>query len=241
MRVGVVSELGRYPVKSMRGDRVGSTAVTEQWGLPGDRGWVIRDDDAGEIRSAKKTAELLQFHARYLEVPRDGSTPTIEITFPDDTVMRSDDDRIHEELSAALGRRVSLWPRRPVEPRETYFDAMPLSLLTTSAMASLQSALPDAVIDPRRFRKNIIVATDPGDADHPEFDWAGRQLHIGELTCEVAMRIPRCRMVTLPQAELPHDRSILRSLARDNGAAFGVYLQVLTPGTISEGDEVRVS
>ncbi|MBB1021057.1 MOSC domain-containing protein [Dietzia sp. E1] len=286
MRVGTVSELWRYPVKSMRGDRVDETAVTERWGLPGDRGWVIRDEDAGELRSAKKWAELLQFHARYVEEPQDDATPTIEIDFPDGSSMRSDDDTVHEALSAALGRRVTLWPRRPVDdhehyrrravdeadlrtqlglgpddpfpaysgmpedlltelsyyatPRGTYFDAMPLSLLTSTAMASLQAAVPDAVIDPRRFRKNLIVTHEPGGDGHPEFDWVGRRLMIGEVTCEVVMRISRCRMVTLPQADLPHDRSVLRSLARDNGAEFGVYLRALSPGTIREGDEVRL-
>lgn len=286
MRVGTVSELWRYPVKSMRGDRVDETAVTERWGLPGDRGWVIRDEDAGELRSAKKWAELLQFHARYVDEPQDDATPTIEIDFPDGSSMRSDDDNVHEALSAALGRQVTLWPRRPVDDHEhyrrravdeadlrtqlglgpddpfpdfsgmpadvldeleayatrpgTYFDAMPLSLLTSTALASLQAAVPDAVIDPRRFRKNIIVTHEPGGDGHPEFDWVGRRLTIGEVTCEVVSRISRCRMVTLPQAEMPHDRSVLRSLARDNGAKFGVYLRALSPGTIREGDEVRL-
>lgn len=296
MRVGEVAELWRHPVKSMRGDRLDSSAVTEVWGLPGDRGWVVRDEDAGEIRSAKKVADLLLFRARYLEEPRDAATPTIEIEFPDGSAMRSDDPRIHEALSAALGRRVRLWPRRPVDdrehyrrrevdesdlrvqlglgpddpfpdfagmpadvlaelddyatPRGTYFDAMPLSLLTTTAMTTLQSALPDSQIDPRRFRKNLIVDTgtadrgasgpDPWDGGHPEFDWVGRRLAIGAITCEVVMRIARCRMVTLPQAELPHDRAVLRSLARENDSRFGVYLRALGPGTVREGDDVHL-
>lgn len=54
------------------------------------------------------------------------------------------------------------------------------------------------------------------------------------------MRIPRCRMVTLPQADLPHDRTILRTSARDTDATLGVYLRAITPGTIREGDEVRL-
>lgn len=236
MHIGRVSELWRYPVKSMRGDRVGSAPVTERWGVPGDRGWVISDRKDGEIRTAKSVAELLQFHARYLDEPQSDSTPAIEITFPDGSAMFSDDDRIHDALSAALGREVRL-----SAPRETNFDAEPLSLLTTTAMASLQADVPEAVIDPRRFRKNIIVATEPGAGDHPEFDWVGRRLSIGETTCAVVMRIVRCRMVTLPQAELPLDRSILRSLARDNGAEFGVYLRVATPGTIHEGDPVTLA
>lgn len=286
MQVGEVSELWRYPVKSMRGDRVSSAVVTDKWGVPGDRGWAVRDEQASEIRGAKWINSLLQFHARYLDEPVADSTPGIEITFPDGSTMRSSDGRIDEALSAAAGREVTLWPRRPaddhehyrrgritevdireqldlgpddpfpdfstlpedvlaelfdyVTPRGTYFDAMPLSLATTSALGALQGAVPDSVIDPRRFRKNIIVSTGSGSGGFPEFDWVGRRLQLGEVTCEVTVRIPRCVMVNLPQAELPHDGSVLKTLAARTGMDFGVYLRVIEPGRISEGDEVHL-
>ena len=286
MQVGEVSELWRYPVKSMRGDRVVSTEVTERWGLPGDRGWAVRDEQASEIRGAKRINSLLQFHARYLEEPAADSTPPIEITCPDGTVIRSDDDQIHDALSAATARTVTLWPRRSpddhehyrrgritaadvraqldlgpddpfpdfstlpedvlaelfdyVTPRGTYFDAMPLSLATTTALGSLQATVPDSLIDARRFRKNVIVAGAPGAEGFPEFEWVGRRLQLGEVTCEVTVRIPRCVMVNLPQAELPHDGSVLKTLAARTGMDFGVYLRVIEPGRISEGDEVHL-
>ncbi|WP_276534131.1 MOSC domain-containing protein [Dietzia kunjamensis] len=249
MRVGRVAQLGRHPVKSMRGDRLHSAELTGPWGLPGDRGWVARGEDDGEPLSANKLSGLLGFHARYAEEPHSESTPTVEVTFPDGRVLRSDDDRVHDALSGALGARVRLCPRPPTPagpdddgapPRGTYFDAMPLSLLTTTAMSTLQSALPDSAIDPRRFRTNLIVSTCADATGHPEFDRVGSRLHIGETTCEVVMRIPRCRMVTLPQADLPHDRTILRTSARDTDATLGVYLRAITPGTIREGDEVRL-
>ncbi|HJC28176.1 MAG TPA: MOSC domain-containing protein [Candidatus Dietzia intestinipullorum] len=131
-------------------------------------------------------------------------------------------------------------------PRGTYFDALPLSLLTTSAMSTVQDTVPDSAIEPRRFRKNIILETDPGAAPDsgagalPEFDWVGHRLHIGEVVCEVVMPISRCVMVGLPQAELPHDRAILRSLATNTGMNLGVYLRVVRPGTITEGDPVHL-
>ena len=286
MQVGEVSELWRYPVKSMRGDRVSSTDVTEQWGFPGDRGWAMRDEHASESRGAKRINSLLQFHARYLDEPAADATPPIEITFPDGSVRRSDDDEINEALSAATGRAVTLWPRRSpddpahyrrgrvtdaelraqldlgpdepfpdfstlpedvlvelfdyVTPRGTYFDAMPLSLATSTAMDSLRAMIPDATIDTRRFRKNIIVAADSDAERFPELKWLGRRLHIGELVCEVTSSIPRCVMVGLPQAELPRDGSVLKTLSAQTGLDFGVYLRVIEPGHITEGDSVHL-
>ena len=287
MYVGRVGELWRHPVKSMRGDRLATADVTEEWGVPGDRGWAVRDEKASEIRGAKQLTSLLQFHARYLDEPRDDSTPTVEITFPDGSVMRSDDDAINAALSAAVGREVTLWPRRPRDdhehyrrgqvneadiraqldlgpdeplpdfsalpeelmtelvryatPRGTYFDSLPLSLLTTAAMRTVREHAPESAVEPRRFRKNIILETEPGVDGCPEFDWVGSRLHIGAAVFDVVMPISRCVMVGLPQADLPHDRAILRSVARNTGMNLGVYLRALSPATIHEGDRVYVS
>lgn len=287
MHVGWVSELWRHPVKSMRGDRLASADVTEAWGVPGDRGWCVRDEEASEIRGAKQLTSLLQFHARYLDEPRERATPPVEITFPDGSVIRSDDAHVNEALSTAVGREVTLWPRRPPDdhmhyrrgkiteagiraqldlgpdeplpdfstlpealmrelfeyatPRGTYFDAMPLSLLTTAAMDTVREHAPGSSIEPRRFRKNIILDSEPGIGGCPEFDWVGSRLHIGAAAFDVVMPISRCVMVGLPQADLPHDRAVLRSIARNTGMNLGVYLRALHPATIHEGDPVYVS
>ncbi|GLB63573.1 molybdenum cofactor sulfurase [Dietzia sp. NCCP-2495] len=265
MQVGVISELWRFPVKSMRGDRVVSTEVTERWGFPGDRGWALRDEETGRITNAKKLTSLLQFHARYLAEPVGAGAPPVEITVPGGRTVRSDDDDngVDAALSAAAGRRVTLWPRQSpgnhahhrrgrlseAERSDTYFDAMPLSLATTTALGSVQGTVPGSSIDPRRFRKNIIVSTDGGpgrfpESDpggFPEFDWVGRRLMLGEVVCEVTVRIPRCVMVSLPQAELPHDGAVLKALAARTGMDFGVYLRVVEPGRISEGDPVHLA
>ena len=284
MRVGRVGELWRYPVKSMQGDRLPTAEITSAWGVPGDRGWGLRDETAREIRGAKRITALMQFHARYLAEPDGPSTPPVEITFPDGSVRRSDDDDIHAAVSEAVGREVTLWPRMPRDDHEhyrrarasktellaqhdlgpddpfpdfsalpedvlaelsrfatppgTYFDAMPLSLLTTASLDTVRRAAPDSAIDSRRFRKNIIVNTDADAGGCPELDWVGRQVHIGEVVCDVVMPIARCIMVGLPQAELPHDRAILKALATNTGMELGVYLRVVTPGTINEGDPV---
>jgi uncharacterized protein YcbX len=60
MRLGFVNELWRYPIKSMRGERVEHTTVAARFGVAGDRGWAVNDEVVGEIRSAKRLADLLQ-------------------------------------------------------------------------------------------------------------------------------------------------------------------------------------
>ncbi|MGJ3510091.1 MOSC domain-containing protein [Enemella sp. A6] len=286
--IGSVQQLWRYPVKSMGGDRIPKTEVTEAWGIPGDRAWAVRDEEAGQIRSAKQLHPLMQVRARYLAEPVAGSAPPVQLTLPDGSVATSEDSDVHERLSEALGKRVSLWPRqpagnldhyrksRPISERDlremldvdegdelpdfsgsftpfseeviaqlgeyatppgTYFDMMPLSLLTTASLRTLTEMLPDSVIDPRRFRKNLIVDT-PDLAGFPEQEWVGRELRIGSVRALVTGPVSRCVMVTLPQEELERDRAVLKTLARQARTNFGIYLRVLEPGRIQEGDAV---
>ena len=67
--VGAIRELWRYPVKSMRGERISRAEVLHTFGIPGDRAWAVRDEASGEIQGAKKIGGLLTLAARYLEEP----------------------------------------------------------------------------------------------------------------------------------------------------------------------------
>ncbi len=122
-------------------------------------------------------------------------------------------------------------------PPGTYLDAYPLMLMTTSAMRTLAASLPDAVIDVRRFRPNLIIDTRdvPG---HPELGWVGRTFSLGGAVIHMVTGCPRCVMVTREiSSQIPMDRSILRHIVRDLDQCLGVYATVLQPGGICTGDE----
>jgi uncharacterized protein len=162
----------------------------------------------------------------------------------------ADSDDIMAELRGIFGRDedeplpdLSVFPPVIMEyesPPGTYYDAFPLLLLTTSALRSMQAALPDSQVDVRRFRPSLVV--DTGDAlGHPEFEWAGRTVAIGEVQLEVTVPCPRCVMVTHAVGpDLASDRAVLRHIVRDLGQNVGVYANVVRGGTISTGDRVEV-
>jgi MOSC domain-containing protein len=122
MRIGTIQSLWRYPVKSMLGEQLFSTSLGVL-GFPGDRGYAIRDERAGEIRGAKNIPQLFQFSARYLATPSDTHIPPVEITLPDQTTVRTDDQTIHAQISRALGREVTIWPRQSKENTDHYLRA----------------------------------------------------------------------------------------------------------------------
>ncbi len=122
MRIGTIQSLWRYPVKSMLGEQLSSTSLGPL-GIPGDRGYAIRDERAGEIRGAKNIPQLFQFSARYLAAPSDSHIPPVEITLPNRTIVRTDDPTIHAQISQVLGKEVTIWPRQPKENTDHYLRA----------------------------------------------------------------------------------------------------------------------
>lgn len=125
MFVGRVREVWRYPLKSMAGERLEAASVGAR-GLYGDRGWALRDEQAGEIRGAKRSPALMLCAARYREEPAaDGAPPHADIKLPGGSQTSTDDPKVNGLLSDLLGREVTLWPLRPASDRAHYRRAIP--------------------------------------------------------------------------------------------------------------------
>lgn len=122
-------------------------------------------------------------------------------------------------------------------PLGTHHDCWPLMVMTTSAVAALQQALPDSNVDIKRFRPSIVINTT--EQGHPEFSWTGKRAQLGTATIEFLEPCPRCVMITRRINDaIPEDRAILRHVVRDLNQNVGVYARVITPGTISLHDSM---
>jgi uncharacterized protein YcbX len=262
--VGRVAGLWRYPVKSMRGERVGEAEVDDR-GLAGDRAWALRDHASGLVLSAKRSARLLECAARYPAGPADAP----EIELPDGRRVGPADAAA--ALSAWLGRAVVLAhasaetgtvyeiavqtiddieagvDQLGVElgdfpcPPGSFHDAAPLHVLTDATLAALAAEHPEARFDVRRFRPNVLVATDRAAGGAVEEAWVGRTLAIGgQVRASVLMGTIRCVMTTLAQEDLPRQPGVLRTVARGHGGCAGVYAGVELRGVIRVGDPVTL-
>ena len=122
MKVGTVSEVWRYPVKSMQGEQLEDTAVHAS-GVLGDRVWAVRDEEKQAIVGAKRIAGLLGCGASFCAPPSSGVVSHVEVVLPDGDTVRSDDPSIGEKLSKAMGREITLWPLQPKENLDHYKPA----------------------------------------------------------------------------------------------------------------------
>jgi len=109
--VGAVAGLWRFPVKSMRGERLEQAELTEH-GLVGDRAYALIDVDTGKVVSAKSVRlfpGLFGCRAAFVEPPQSGSElPPVRITLPDGTSVTSDSSDVDHVLSAYFRRDVTL-------------------------------------------------------------------------------------------------------------------------------------
>jgi len=168
---GRVAQIWRYPVKSMAGELLESCLIGPS-GVHGDRGWALRDDTVGEIRSARTWPVLLQCSARYRQEP-DGAIPPVDLTLPDDTTTASDRPDVDVRLSALVGTPVSLWSLQPATNRAHYRRAQRgaaiVGLIGRSRLGrrSLQAIMHAAGLDESVRR---AIGREPGE---PLPDFAG--------------------------------------------------------------------
>src|SRR5438132_10621183 len=117
--VGSVVSLWRYPVKSMMGEELNATDVTDH-GLLGDRVYALLDPATGKIASAKnprKWARLFDCHASFVEPPRKGYPMSpVWIMLPDGSHITSDQPNANAVLSRFFEREVTLAKTAPGSP-----------------------------------------------------------------------------------------------------------------------------
>ena len=109
--LGSVVSLWRYPVKSMMGEELNASEVTDR-GLLGDRVYALLDSSDGKVASAKnprKWPQLFDFRAALVDAPQSGAQlPPVRITLPDGSILSSTQTDVNRTLSKALNREVTL-------------------------------------------------------------------------------------------------------------------------------------
>lgn len=263
--VGSIETLWRYPVKSMLGEELEASEVTER-GLLGDRAYALLDVQSGRVASAKnpkKWAKLLPFQAAYTEAPVREALPPVNVSLLDGGSIASAAIDTNSILSGLLGREVQLlssapqtvsldqyWPNvegtayqetttELVLPPGTFFDSCFVHAITTATLARLQELYPQGQFDLRRFRPNLLIKPVSDEASFVEDAWVGGVLAIGdEVRLSIDTACPRCVVTTLAQVGLPNDLGILRTTAQHNNVIAGIRASVLQGGTIRRNDPI---
>jgi uncharacterized protein YcbX len=230
-----VTELWRYPVKSLQGERL-DTADFGPEGITGDRQWALFDLDTGFGLTARRVPELLFASAR---LRGDG----VEVVLPDGTLTT--DDGV---ISDWLGRRVTLRAAGSAPGRPRYESPEDDLAESPTRWHDWQGA-PGAFHDNADGRVSLVTTGTLGDWDRRRFranvvlDGAGEggligsQVRVGGVVLDIGDPIPRCVMVTRPQpGGIARDTSVLKAIHRERGGDLAVAAQVHRAGTVAVGD-----
>ena len=250
MSANVVA-IWRHPVKSMQGERVDEGDLGPA-GMPFDRRWGVVDEETGKVLSAKREGRLLQAASRL------AADETPEVHLPDGDWTPANDPVLDKALSEWLGRSVRLEGASPEGgasyqmnvdatddaspivdlpcPPGTFFDALPVHLLTTASLRAMQERHAAGEWDVRRFRPTLLVEV--GGAGFPEDEWIGSAVRVGEAELTVVAPTVRCVMTTRAQPGLDRDLDIVKSVNRHHESNLGVYAVVSRPGRVAIGDPV---
>lgn len=224
-----IAELWRYPVKSLRGESLDSVRVDAR-GVEGDRAFALVDTD-GKFGSHKSTRRFVRMKGLF-ELGARRVNGVTSVLFSDGSTLEAADPNMADALSEHVGQPVTL----EAEAKTSHQDAGALHIVTTASLRWLRGRVPH--VDVRRFRPNLVLEVEG--AGLLEREWVGRTLHVGAVELSITEPTERCVMTTLAQEELPKDPKILRAIAQEASACFGVYARVVRPGVVNVGDAAVV-
>jgi uncharacterized protein YcbX len=243
VEVGVVKELYRFPVKSMRGEML-QEAHGFWHGLDGDRRYAfVRSDDRSGFPwlTGRQIPQMLQYTPRYTQ-PDDVADSPVAVTLPDGRILPIDAPELNQQLANAYGKPVNL-----IKIGRGAFDSQVISVMSTASVAALSEMIGTAVggnpFSPLRFRQNIII--EPFD-DQPfvEERWLDSSLIFGDqndgLRVRLNRRIQRCVMINIDPETSEKDAAVLKTVAQTRQNCAGVHSSTERPGMIHVGDVVKL-
>jgi uncharacterized protein YcbX len=216
-----VSEIWRYPVKSMAGERLESCAIT-QAGLEGDRRWALVDgtvNRTGKLFTNTQDARLMTYKARLVDHGVEVSTPRGD--------RRSLDDKLVAELALEVSRPLALRDSAGVN-----FDDSHVLVVNLATVAAFELSA-GTYIDHRRFRGNLYVE---GLEPQEDLRWLGRRIRAGSAELEVVKRCERCAVITRDPDTTVASPALLRVLTETSETFMGIYCRVVSPGPVATGD-----
>ncbi len=207
-----VSQLWRYPVKSMRGQPLQRAQIRTE-GIDGDR--LVQVRDGGRLVTARTRPGLLGLSG----------------TLGDSGVVGVDGApwwgaRAGAAVRQAAGRDAGLVP----SPEPARFDVLPLLVATDGAIAAFGR-------DGRRLRPNIVIGGVEGLAER---DWEGRVLVVGTVLILLHSLRARCVVTTFDPDTLEQDVDVLRDIRRRFEGTLALNCAVIAPGIVSVGDPAAV-
>lgn len=235
-KIGRVASIYRYPVKSMRGERLNAAEVGWR-GVAGDRRYAFVDQgnrSGFPWLTARQFSGLLRYEPRF-ENPGDPGKSRVLVRTPAGRELAVDSPDLLNEIARESARDIRL-----LHHQSGVFDTFDFSIVARQSIEAIGSAIGKS-LDERRFRPNIVLDCE-GCAPFCEDGWVGGLVVFGERGDSAGIRVNRadlrCMVINIDPDDLASDPAILRYVAQERQNQLGVYGSVQVPGTIRVGEDV---
>ncbi|MEM6545021.1 MAG: MOSC N-terminal beta barrel domain-containing protein [Pseudomonadota bacterium] len=258
-----LSSITRYPIKSAAGESL-QRGVMDEFGLLGDRRWMIIDESGTCLTQRQLRAMALlavEYSDSGLQLHADGDSMFVES--PKANGLRVSATVWEHSLEAPLAAdSANSWlsdlfkePLRlvycpddterfveegfaPADQRVAFSDGYPLLLITEASLTLLNDKL-DHPVPMNRFRPNLVLS---GATAHAEDGW--RRIRIGEAVVDLVKPCARCTVPAVIQETAGRDPQILEALMsyRKEGKEilFGMNAIAQAGSSFQLGDQVDV-
>jgi MOSC domain-containing protein len=231
---GSVAGLYRWPVKSLRGERI-DTALLDDRGLAGDRAHALvdlRPNRAGQLLTVRQIPRLLGWGSGY-------GTDVIDPVAP--PRLRAPDGREWSWTDPGLAGVLTEFLDIPVETRRAdgMQDRGPTVLVTVETSRAVLEEELSGTVELARFRTNVHLTLDA--PPFAEEDWGpGTTITVGDVVLEaVGERAGPCIRCAVPSWE-PTGRERWRKLQswliEQHDNKFGVIMRVTRAGLVRTGE-----
>jgi uncharacterized protein len=252
-----ITRLSTTPVKGLMLHHPETVDLTLH-GAAGDRRFYLVDE-SGKLQSCTHNPGLYGLRAtwdeehRRLEVARGGDVlvaGVVEPASPVETDMFGlrtiEADVVADPVWSTFFSEIVGRPVRLLQARGSAVDVRPVTLLGTGSVAELARHAHLPGVDPDRFRMLIEFS---GGEPHIEDSWQGMRLEVGDAVLRAEGPVKRCAATTRNPGSGRVDLQTLSVItsyrgrqlsALGIGVNFGIYGEVLEPGTVSVGDRISV-
>jgi uncharacterized protein YcbX len=250
-----IDALYRYPVKGLSPERLARAELSRGAYFPGDRVFAIENGPSGFDAGAP----VHQAKVKFLMLMRNEALARLSTRYEDATGTLVVEEGGREAVRAALATRegrlaLEAFMRRYV-PNELrgppkvltapegfrFTDSRSgfVSIINRASVEALEDMV-GAPVDPLRFRGNLLVN---GLEPWAELDLLGQVLETtGGVRLKAIKRIQRCAATNVDPQSAVRDLDIPRTLMERLGHMdCGVYAEVITGGTLAEGDRFTIA
>jgi len=259
--IGKVESLWRFPVKSMRGEKLDEAFVSFA-GIYGDRLFAFKSAAKPKgfpYLTAREQAKMMLYRAYFRHpdkatkppnlaeaetmgpglnpIPGDPTDLVVDVETPSGNILSVDDPALIRRLGEGLIQPEGLTLLRS---ERAMTDCRPVSLFSVQTAHQLSEEV-GIVLDKRRFRANIFMDM-TSTSGFAEDAFVGRTLRIGlKVIIAVLERDPRCAMITIDPDTAERNTAILSKVIKAHDGKAGIYGAVLVEGMVRIGDDIEAT